>query len=153
MKRAWQAASLACVLLGVFVLVSALDYPFFDSAGPGAGFFPAWLGIILAVLAAGLFVQVSLARTAPVAEEPLLPDLAGGLRVLSVVGSLVAVILLLNVLGFRITLVLFLLFLPAALGVRKWVVTFVFALVGSFGVFHVFYYWLQVPLPIGLLGI
>jgi hypothetical protein len=27
------------------------------------------------------------------------------------------------------------------------------ALLGSFGVFHVFYHWLKVPLPIGQLGI
>jgi putative tricarboxylic transport membrane protein len=26
-------------------------------------------------------------------------------------------------------------------------------LAGSFGVFHVFYYWLKVPLPIGALGL
>jgi hypothetical protein len=27
------------------------------------------------------------------------------------------------------------------------------ALAGSFGVFHVFFYWLKVPLPIGMLGL
>jgi putative tricarboxylic transport membrane protein len=28
-----------------------------------------------------------------------------------------------------------------------------FVLAASFGVFHVFYYWLKVPLPIGTFGI
>ena len=31
--------------------------------------------------------------------------------------------------------------------------TILFALAGSFGVFHVFYHWLKVPLPMGVLGI
>jgi hypothetical protein len=37
--------------------------------------------------------------------------------------------------------------------VRNWWVTAVFAVAGSFGVFHAFYYWLKVPLPIGIFGI
>lgn len=153
MKKAWQVASLVCAALGAFVVASAQDYPFFDSAGPGAGFFPTWLGILLVALALGLFIQVTLAKTPPVAEEPLLPDRTGAVRVLSVVSALVAVILLLNPLGFRITLLLFLVFLPTVLGIRNWAFTLIFGLAGSFGVFHVFYYWLQVPLPMGLLGI
>ena len=40
-----------------------------------------------------------------------------------------------------------------ALGVRTWWVVAAFAAAGSFGVFHVFYHWLKVPLPIGALGI
>ena len=40
-----------------------------------------------------------------------------------------------------------------ALGVRRPITIAIFALASSFGLFHVFYYWLQVPLPIGLLGI
>jgi hypothetical protein len=40
-----------------------------------------------------------------------------------------------------------------ALGVRRPLAIAIFALASSFGLFHVFYYWLQVSLPIGVLGI
>jgi hypothetical protein len=40
-----------------------------------------------------------------------------------------------------------------ALGIRNWIVIPIVALAGSFGVFHVFYYWLKLPLPIGIFGI
>jgi hypothetical protein len=39
------------------------------------------------------------------------------------------------------------------LGARSPVAVLLTALAGSFGVFHVFYYWLKVPLPIGVFGI
>ena len=43
--------------------------------------------------------------------------------------------------------------LLAALGASSPAAILITALAGSFGVFHVFYYWLKVPLPIGLLGV
>lgn len=56
-------------------------------------------------------------------------------------------------LGFRITALLFIAGLLLALGAKQWIAVSATAIAGSFGVFHVFYYWLKVPLPIGLLGI
>jgi hypothetical protein len=63
------------------------------------------------------------------------------------------VVVFLNPLGFRVSLLLFLFFLPIFLGVRNWLVIPILAVAGSFGVFHVFYYWLKLPLPIGIFGI
>ena len=56
-------------------------------------------------------------------------------------------------LGFRLTMLAFIAGLLAALGARSPAAILITALAGSFGVFHVFYYWLKVPLPIGLLGV
>ena len=39
------------------------------------------------------------------------------------------------------------------LGARSPIAIALTALAGSFGVFHVFYHWLKVPLPIGELGL
>ena len=39
------------------------------------------------------------------------------------------------------------------LGARSPIAIALTAVAGSFGVFHVFYYWLKVPLPIGEFGI
>jgi predicted membrane chloride channel (bestrophin family) len=75
------------------------------------------------------------------------------MRILVILVALVGSLALLDPLGFRISLFLFLLFLPFALGERTWWVTLIFAAAGSFGVFHVFYYGLKVPLPVGVFGI
>ena len=39
------------------------------------------------------------------------------------------------------------------LGARSLLAILLTAIAGSFGVFHVFYYWLKVPLPVGTFGI
>ena len=81
------------------------------------------------------------------------PSATGAVRILLIMGALVVCLVLLDPLGFRISLFLFLLFLPFGLGMRSWWVILIFAALGSFGIFHVFYYWLKIPLPIGVFGI
>jgi hypothetical protein len=60
---------------------------------------------------------------------------------------------LLEPLGFRLTMLPFIAGLLLALGARSLLAVALCAVAGSFGVFHVFYHWLKVPLPIGVLGI
>jgi putative tricarboxylic transport membrane protein len=154
MKRPWQIACLVFIGLAVFWLFVSFQYPYHDRLGPGPGFFPFWLSVISGLLALALLVQVSRGKGEVAASGTVLPpDRAAGIRVSVILGSLLVSLALLEPLGFRITLLLFLLFLPWGLGVRNWWATLIFAGIGSFGIFHVFYYWLKVPLPIGILGI
>lgn len=151
-RRAWQVASVAFLALSAFALVESLQLSLKDPLGPGPGFFPFWLSLIGGVLALALLVQVSLGW----AETPgatLVPERAAARRVGLVLLGLAGAAALLDPLGFRLTLALFNAYLLTALGVRRVWVTAVFALAGSFGVFYVFYHWLKVPLPVGVLGI
>ena len=50
-------------------------------------------------------------------------------------------------------MLLFIAGLLFVLGARSPSAIILTAVAGSFGVFHVFLYWLKVPLPIGVLGI
>ena len=86
-------------------------------------------------------------------SQPAFPERQGAWRIIIILVALLACVALLEPLGFRISLFLFLLFLPLGLGERNWWVTLIFAVAGSFGIFHVFYYWLKVPLPMGMFGI
>ena len=71
----------------------------------------------------------------------------------SVLIALIAAAAAFEPLGFRLTMLVFVPGLLVALGARSWFAIAVCAVAGSFGVFHVFFYWLKVPLPIGVLGI
>lgn len=153
MKRAWQIACLGFMALAVLTLVLSRDYAYMDRLGPGPAFFPVWMSVVTGVLSLALLVQTTAGRSAAKTSAPLLPDRSGALRILAILAALVGSLGLLDPLGFRISLFLFLFFLPLALGARSWWLTLVFALTLSFGVFHVFYYWLKVPLPLGMLGI
>ena len=82
-----------------------------------------------------------------------MPERAAAWRVGRVLIALAVAALLLEPLGLRASLLMFNAYVLVALGIRRWWVIAVFAVVGSFGVFHVFYYWLKVPLPVGALGL
>ena len=132
--------------------MTSLDYSLRDALGPGPGFFPFWLSVIGAALTVGILVHVT--RSAPDAEAAaILPRGLAALQSALVIIALVAAAALLEPLGFRLTMLVFLAVLLAALGARSVVGVTLTALVGSFGVFHVFYYWLKVPLPIGAFGL
>lgn len=80
----------------------------------------------------------------------LTEDEAAFRRMLAIVGLLAVAIALLDPLGFRLTALSFSVLLLWALGIHGPIALTVFALAASIGVFHVFYHWLKVPLPIGL---
>ena len=154
MKRPWQIACIAFIGLAVFWMIVSFQYPYHDRLGPGPGFFPFWLSLIIGGLSLSLLVQISLGKGVVEKSGTILPpDRAAGIRIIMIIVSLFVGLAILEPLGFRITLLLFLFFLTWGLGARNWWVTLVFAIIGSFGVFHVFYYWLKVPLPVGIFGI
>ena len=151
MRRGRQ---LACVcLLGIFAaaLVTSLDYSLMDALGPGPGFFPFWLSLIGAALTVAILMQN--ARSQDIATVDILPNRQVAWQVGGVLIALTAAAALLEPLGFRLTMLLFIAGLLFALGARSPSAILLTALAGSFGVFHVFFYWLKVPLPIGALGL
>ena len=144
----------ACLcLLGIFAaaLVTSLDYSLMDALGPGPGFFPFWLSLLGAALSVAILVET--ARSHDISTGSILPSRQAALQAGVVLIALIAAAALLEPLGFRLTMLLFIAGLLLALGARSPSAIVLTALAGSFGVFHVFFYWLKVPLPIGALGL
>ena len=98
-----------------------------------------------------MLVETARDRTLPTGS--ILPNRQAALQAGGVLVALIAAAALLEPLGFRLTMLLFIAGLLLALGARSPTAIVLTALAGSFGVFHVFFYWLKVPLPIGALGI
>jgi putative tricarboxylic transport membrane protein len=153
LRLGWQVACLC--LLGIFVaaLVTSLGYSLTDALGPGPGFFPFWLSLIGAILSAAILLQVTLARSTEGAAVSFAPDRGVAMRAIGVVVALTAAAILFEPLGYRLTMLPFILSLLLVLGARSWIAITLTVLAGSFGVFHVFYHWLKVPLPIGAFGV
>ena len=151
--RVVERAVLAC-LCAVFAAATGIAYGYAlkDALGPGPGFFPFWLGLIGAVLSLVLLVHSWRGRAIGEGAEGLWPDRAGALRAVALLGGLALSALLLEPAGFRVTAFVVTAALLVALGVRRPVVIAAFALVAGFGLFHVFYHWLKVPLPVGPYG-
>ena len=153
MARAYQVVSVAFLLLGLFVLYESIQLRFFTRLGPGPGFFGVWLGGLLAALAVILLVQNTLPRWRPTEPLELLPPREVRPRLAMTVASLPITVLLLPLLGFRLTVLALCLFLLVVVGRQPWWLAAVVALLASFGVFYVFVTWLGVLLPTGVLGV
>ncbi len=153
MSRVAERIVLACICaLCGFMTYTAYGYSLRDALGPGAGFFPFWLGTLGMVLCIALLVQSWRGHAIGEDARALLPRGESGRRAAALLGGLVVAALLLQPLGFRLSMLIFTAGLLLALGVRRPVTIAVFALLSSFGLFYVFYYWLKVPLPTGMLG-
>jgi len=144
--RGWRAAAVALFALFAFFVFESLQLSLSDALGPGPGFFPFWLGVLGAVLALVLLAQLRLGGVAPGAGE-LSFDRAGTRDVALVIAGLAAASAALELAGFRLAMLLLLIYLLVVLGVRRWLAIALFAAAGSFGVYHVFFDLLKVPLP------
>ncbi len=150
MRRGWRVASVAFLVLFIGALVQSWALSLRDALGPGPGFFPFWLSVIGSVLSIVLFVQVG---GWPDDTVSIMPARGARGRIAGVFVALVVATALMGPLGFRLTFLAFNAYVLMALGIRHPFAITLFALAGSFGVFHVFDRWLQVPLPVGVLGI
>ena len=145
---------MACVVLaGIFLaaLVTSLGYSLIDALGPGPGFFPFWLSLIGLTLT--LVILIETVRSRETTAANILPNRQAALQGGGVLVALAAAAALFEPLGFRLTMLFFIGGILWMLGARSASVIAFTAVAGSFGVFHVFLYWLKVPLPTGAFGI
>lgn len=158
MKLGWLVATTCLIcLFGVtiwlalwgFPALNSRPLPMKDALGPGPGFFPMWLAMIGLALSALLVVEVARQPAASPETESLIPARTPGLRIIAIIVLLAGAAIVLEPLGFRVTAFAFVLLTLLALGTTSPIALTAFPLLGSIGVFHVFYHWLKVPLPIG----
>ena len=123
-----------------------------DALGPGPGFFPFWLSLIGLALTVAILVE-SLRERNVDRREAFCRTGKRPFRAAVVLVALVAAAALFEPLGFRLTMLVLHRRLAVVLGARSLIAIAFTAVAGSFGVFHVFLYWLKVPLPTGALGI
>jgi putative tricarboxylic transport membrane protein len=123
-------------------------YPYWGEGGPGSGFLPFWLGVVMAALAVLLLVRK------PIGEAvDWLPRGEGRKRVLVVIGATAVFIAALKIIGMVLGTALYLIVLMRFLGRHRWPITLVVA-AGAAGInYLVFAYWLRVPFPEGMFWI
>jgi putative tricarboxylic transport membrane protein len=152
MKRPYQLAGVVLILYSAFIARQAIDLRLYTRLGPGPGFFPLWVSILLALLGVIILFQASTTASDQLPED-FIPSRVGLLRVGAIITALAGGALLMEPLGFRLTMLGFLLFLLFVLGRENLLVTVLVALVGSFGTYYAFVELLKVQLPVGLVGI
>jgi putative tricarboxylic transport membrane protein len=151
MKHPYQITGTVLLLLAAFIAWEALKLKFYTHLGPGPGFFSFWLALLLGVLAVLMILQATFRPSDPM-PAGFFPSRTGFLKMGAILLALVATTALMDVLGFRLTMLCAFVFLLHTLGRPNWIVTLLVSVAGSFGVFYLFDRWLRVPLPTGLFG-
>ena len=149
MKRWYQGTGAAMILLSAFLAQEALSLRYYTPLGPGPGFFPFWLSIIMAILSGAMIGQATFGKPEAMPAD-FYSDRKGYLRISAVLGALIGVIILMKPIGFVVTMLGFYFFLLCALGRQSLWMTGIVATAGSLGVYYLFVHGLAVPLPIGL---
>jgi putative tricarboxylic transport membrane protein len=147
MHRKHQVVALCFLAFSAYLMWeswSSMEY--YTPLGPGTGFFPFWLGAVMGGLGIIWLVQVS-RRSGTPEEEVSLPGRGGVVRIVSIIVSLAAAAVLLDILGFQLTMFLFMTFMLMILGRQAIWMTLVIALVCSVGVYHLFGRYLDLQLP------
>lgn len=140
------------VAIGAAAFIGSRSLGYWDDLGPGPGFFPLWLGVLLVVLGViwiGQEVRARLrpeTRREPVPEEET-PDYSLP-TVLAILVSLCGLAACLELVGYQVSMLVFLLFHLLVVGRRGPLQSLVIAVIGSFGVFYAFTRLLTVPLPV-----
>jgi putative tricarboxylic transport membrane protein len=148
MQRPYQIAGVVLFLFAAYVARESLGLRFYTNLGPGPGFFPFWLAILMGTLSAVMLFQATFQQSPPRPKD-FYASRIGYLRAGAVCIAIIGAVFLLEKAGFQWTMALFFLFLLLTLGKSNpWDILLV-VVVGSLGAFKLFDDVLKVPLPKG----
>ena len=121
------------------------------SFGPGVGFLPFWIGVVIAGLAIMLIISPS-RGAAEASKKPLFPRGDHLISVVLLPVSLGVYIYFLDIVGYVVMTLLFTVFLMRVVMHAKWKMTLIVSVLSSVALFVIFQVLLEVGLPRNILG-
>lgn len=152
MKKAEMITGFVLLVLSGLVIWTALEMPPSASFGPGAGFLPFWLGVLLAVLATILVLSAWRSHVTEKENAPVFPGKQALIAITSVLVGLAVYIFLIDVLGYLVDTFLFVVFLVKVVEREKWPLALMVAVGTTAGLFITFQVLLKITLPSNILG-
>lgn len=153
MRKADMITGIVILVLSGGVIWGARQMPQSATFGPGPGFLPLWVGVILALLAVILLASAWTRKlTAKDTTSPF-PGAKALLAISGVLGGLAAYILLIEVLGFLTDTFLYVAFLLGIVERERWQVTLRVAVLTTASLYIVFQVLLGITLPSNMFGI
>jgi putative tricarboxylic transport membrane protein len=149
MDKSATTATLLFLGLALGAFVESMKLPFGRVSAPGAGFFPAVLAGLLALIS--LLAFVNAARSAN--EARLDAERLTWKKIVATVSSLLVFGLAFESLGYLLATFLFVIFLLRGVEQRSWALAITVAFSASFLSYVVFGFLLGTPLPTGFLRI
>jgi len=147
MKVADLVGGVIVLLLGIAIAFFSSQLPYDSEYGPGPGFLPFWLGIVL--IGSGVFVLLNILRKHTKVDSFLKP----GTKQSAMIFILIFIsFLLLPLLGFSVGLAFFCGLTMRLMGKHSWIACGLTSVGIAIGIHFVFGQWLNIPLPVGIVG-
>ena len=155
MKQRDLISSLLWVGFGALFIVGSLQQGLIRRGAPGPGFVPFITGIILVVLALMVLLPSLFGKhwEGEGMVEKFFPERGSLKRILLAIAALVAYGLAVNYAGYFITTFVFMIFACRLMEPEKWRTVLIVSLATAGISYFLFIRLLDVPLPIGILGI
>ncbi len=153
MKKCDQWSGLFLLLVAALICWGSLKMPYGSLHKPGPGFYPFWLGLLLAGMSLGLIVEATLTLTAGKEIREIVKADVRWRNVFLVLIALVLYGALLDYIGFLIGTLLLMILLLRYVEPQPWTTVIGWALGGALGAYAIFEMWMKLRLPKGILGI
>lgn len=141
----------ALFLIGVGVIVySRIKLPYMGKYALGSGFLPFWLGILICILSAIIFVQTLRGKYDQIKD--IIPKKKNGLCIILYILISCITVFLLKTLGMHICSFIFLLFTMKLVEGQSWKTSLITAAVGSVAIYLLFDVLFNVNFPVGIFG-
>jgi uncharacterized membrane protein len=147
MKVADLVGGVAVLLLGIAIVFFSSQLPYYSEYGPGPGFLPLWLGIVL--IGSAVFVLLNVLRKHVKVDTFLKPGTKQSAMMLILI---FISFLLLPLLGFSVGLAFFSGVTMRVMGKHGWMACGLTTVGIAIGIHFVFGQWLHIPLPAGMVG-
>ena len=151
MQKADQITGIILLIFSGFVIEESWKMPQRGDFGPGMGFLPLWLGMLMAILSIFLIVN-AWRRAGDPTKKAIFPGRRALVTILVVLVALAVYIALLKVLGFLVSTILLNTFLMGGVMRERWKMTLLVALTTSVVLYMIFQVFLEVNLPINMFG-
>jgi len=153
MNKANRVFSVICLGISLWLILESSKYNYVVRYTPGPGFFPFWVGVVLALFSTALLIETFLKKAGKKLTDP--PNLPGR-QVLYRVGEITLLTagfaLLMNSLGFVLSVVCFVAVILHLLERVRLVRSLLTGVIMSSCVYLIFEHWMQIGLPAGFWG-
>lgn len=153
MKKGDITFSVIGMGLSLWLILESQKFAYASKFGIGPGFFPFWLGIVLAAFSLLKFIITLREKYDEEDISPRLPGWGSLGRLCLIMLIMAGFVLVMNGLGFILAVCFFVSIILFVLEGDSVLKSIFYGIMFSAAVFLVFRYWLEVDLPRGLLGI
>ncbi|MDF1592382.1 MAG: tripartite tricarboxylate transporter TctB family protein [Desulfobacterales bacterium] len=151
MRRADQITGIVMLIFSLTVAYTSWQMPQRVEFGPGMGFLPFWLAVLMAVLSVLLLFDATVRKRGSAGKNPF-PAPQALLNVGMVIAGLGVFVAVLETVGFAVSTIVYIAFLLAIVQKERWLKTAIVALLSTGGLYFVFQILLEVKLPKNIFG-